>query len=157
MSTTEFLELISLISYILSGVCLLLAIFFWVKFSIPDVINYLSGRTGKKSIENVKATNEKTEKKAFASNTDSKKLIDDVKKKDSNISPEEEEKTEFLQKNVDTAPLEKTYWEETGVLYETDETVSFEEDNETMPLDQNRNGFVMLDEVILVHTKDIIT
>lgn len=148
MSTTELLELISLISYILSGVCLLLAIFFWVKFDIPNVMKYIFGRTVKKSIKKLQATNEKTGKKGLESNPDFQKLIDDVTEKDSNISSEEEEETEFLQKNENTAPLSKTYWEETGILDETDET---------MPLDQNRNGFVMLDEVILVHTKDIIT
>lgn len=168
MSTTEILELISLISYILSGISLLLAIFFWVKFRIPSVIGDLSGRTAKKSIERMRVTNEKSGKKVYRTSTtnlkrgkltgtmpDSKELIDDGKGK---------EETELLQENNPVNISSQSYSGETDVLDERQETSLLVEEYEATVRDyevspkvpKNRNSLVMLDEVILVHTQDVI-
>lgn len=63
----EILSTISIISFVLSGVCLILAILFFVKFKIPAVIGDLSGRTAKKSIARMRESNEKSGAKAFRS------------------------------------------------------------------------------------------
>jgi hypothetical protein len=65
MSTAEILSLISLISYILAGVCLVLALFFWIFFKIPSVIGDLSGRTAKKSIAKMRQANERSGNKSY--------------------------------------------------------------------------------------------
>lgn len=57
MADTFFI--VSILSFILSGVCLLLAIFFWIRFDILEVIGNLSGRTAKKNVEKLRASNEK--------------------------------------------------------------------------------------------------
>ena len=59
MSTVEILSLVSLISYIVAGICLVVTIFLWIIFKIPSVIGDLSGRTARKSIARMRANNEK--------------------------------------------------------------------------------------------------
>ena len=59
MSTAEILSLISVVSFVLCGIAFVLAVFFWFFFKIPAVIGDLSGRTARKSIEKMRAGNEK--------------------------------------------------------------------------------------------------
>lgn len=68
-SISQILSWISLISFILAGISLVVAIFIWFKFQIPSVINDLSGRTAKKSIQRLRESNEKSGKKVFKSST----------------------------------------------------------------------------------------
>lgn len=56
---------VSLVAFCLAGVGFLLSLFFWFKFRIPKVISDLSGRTARKSIENMRKTNEKSGAKSF--------------------------------------------------------------------------------------------
>lgn len=53
------LFLISNISFVLAAVCLALAVIFFVVFKIPLVIGELSGRTAHRSVERMRASNEK--------------------------------------------------------------------------------------------------
>ena len=79
MSTAEILSLISLISYIIAGIALVLAVFFWFFFKIPSVIGDLSGRTAKKSIARKRASNERSGGKGYqpsATNVNRGKLTD---------------------------------------------------------------------------------
>lgn len=55
----DTLSVISLVSFIVSGICFLLAVFFWFKFRILTIIGDLSGRTAQKSIERMRSYNEK--------------------------------------------------------------------------------------------------
>lgn len=50
----DFFNKLSLIAFLLSGICLLLMIYFWFKFRVPALISDLSGRTAKKSIERMR-------------------------------------------------------------------------------------------------------
>ena len=59
MCTAEILSLVSLISYIVAGICLILCVFFWIFLRIPSVIGDLSGRTARKSIARIRANTEK--------------------------------------------------------------------------------------------------
>lgn len=59
MSTAEILSLISTISFVIAAISFALAVFFWFSFKIPSVIGDLSGRTAKKSIARMRASNER--------------------------------------------------------------------------------------------------
>lgn len=54
---------LSVVSFILAVVLSLLAIFFWFKLNIKKVIDDLSGRTAKKTIEQMREKNEKKTKR----------------------------------------------------------------------------------------------
>lgn len=58
----ETLSMISKISFVAAGICLVVAIILFIRFKIPDVIGDLSGRNARKSIEQMRALNEKSGK-----------------------------------------------------------------------------------------------
>lgn len=134
--STNVLETISLISFVLAAISAVLAVVFWFVFKIPTVISDLSGRTARKSIERMRANNEKTGRKDFApSKTNLKRgkvteLMDDSVKGSGKLSGllsgklvnkpkvisegEENLETGLLEEN--TQPLYES--EETGLLTE---------------------------------------
>lgn len=65
---TKMADILSTVSYVcfaLAGLCFVLAVFFWFKHKIPSVIGDLSGKTARKSIESMRASNEKSGDKSF--------------------------------------------------------------------------------------------
>lgn len=65
---TKMADILSTASYVcfaLAGLCFVLAVFFWFKHKIPSVIGDLSGKTARKSIERMRASNEKSGDKSF--------------------------------------------------------------------------------------------
>lgn len=56
----ETLSTLSIISFAAAGVFLVLAIFLWFFMKIPSVIGYFSGKTARKSIEKMRESNEKS-------------------------------------------------------------------------------------------------
>lgn len=191
MSVSEILNMISLISYILGAISLFLAIIFWVNFNIPAVIGDLTGRTARKSIESMRANNEKTGNKSFMpskTNVDRGKLTSTmpdtdettetlVKKKDVESDYQEtglldenrmnaydseqtgllteEKETELLETDVLGTELLDDY-NETGLLVEENATTLLDEIVEIQPTYPVDIDFVMLDEVMLIHTDEII-
>lgn len=180
MSTAEILSLISMISFVIAAISFLLAIFFWFSFKIPSVIGDLSGRTAKKSIARMRASNEKAGGQGYkpsAANasrgklTDtmqhSRKLTDNSKKKPApeqkkttgaNVMPE----TGLLETNK-AVTVDKN---QTEMLDVPEATGLLVDENATAPLHEAPNLFAkrsggkklrMLDEVILIHTDEVIS
>lgn len=185
MKTAEILSLISTLSFVIAGISLVVAVFLWFFFKIPSVIGDLSGRTAKKSIARKRASNERAGGKGYkpsATNVERGKLTDtmqhsnkltgDVKKK-----PAEEPQ----KKNAAVEPKKKSPVEdvmpETGLLatnkadvVDTQQTelldsgatdVLLEGDATTLLWDTpvKRVGgkkLTMLDEVMLIHTDEVI-
>lgn len=173
----EILSTVSTVSFALAGVFFLFAVFFWVKFEIVQIIGDLSGRTAKKSIAKMREKNEKTGKKSFKPSSvnlergkltdtmkDSQKLINRVSKK-----TEESLETGLLSENkVDNSDGNITELLEdnnaTSLLSEKE--IEIPEDNSTVLLNENVVSnqkktvkaveFTMLDEVIIIHTNEII-
>lgn len=183
MSTAEILSLVSLISYIVAGVCLVLAVFFWFFFKIPSVIGDLSGRTAKKSIEKMRQANVRSGNKSYrasATNVARGKLTDTMQHS-TNLkkgkAPEEKTKVEengrpetgLLSENkADAYVDEKTdildNGEPTGSLLDDEATGMLVDDEATMALDaeitpKKRTGgkkLTMINEVMLIHTDEVI-
>lgn len=159
----DTLSIISLVSFIVAGVCLALAIFFWISFRIPKVIGDLSGRTARKSIAKMRTSNEESGNKSYrpsVTNVSRGKLTDTM--------PESSK----LQ-SQDTDPLsEEIGTGETGVLAENrastnnygDSTVLLDNSEETdllanIAAPARKGGgkkLTMLDEDIQVHTEEVI-
>lgn len=154
------LQNLSIISFVIAGVCLLIAILLWFYFKIPDVIGDLTGRTARKSIAKMRTSNEKTKAKLYVGNKENKQrskstqLGSDNNKQDkpNNGDAGYYPETQMLQENMsEESPFAKT---ET-LINESDETTSLVTSilYEGTKLNQN---IIMLDEVLIVHTEDII-
>lgn len=61
----DALSIISVISFIIAGVCFVLAVFCWFYFRIPGVIGYFTGRTARKSIARTRKSNEASGNKSY--------------------------------------------------------------------------------------------
>lgn len=195
MSTAEILSLISTISFVVAGISAALAIFFWISFNIPSVIGDLSGRTARKSIARMRATNERAGGKGYrpsATNAGRGKLTDtmghskklgaakkaepkpgaklpetgrpetgllDQNKAAAALTPQ----TDLLADAEATAPLADE--NATAPLVDEDATAPLIDEDATAPLiDQSYvpvrpaggKRLQMLDEVILIHTNEVI-
>lgn len=171
----DILSIVSLVSFILSGVAFVLAILFFILFRIPSVIGDLSGRTARKSIAKMRVANEKTGVKSYKeskTNVERGKLTGTMpdsgklSKKNSapvNGQPETgllaDNKAEGLESEA-TGVLD----EETGML-ESETTGLLVDENATAPLDTParkpvvRSGgkkIVMIEEVMFIHTEEVI-
>ena len=171
----DILSIVSLVSFILSGVAFVLAILFFILFRIPSVIGDLSGRTARKSIAKMRLANEKTGVKSYKeskTNVERGKLTGTMpdsgklNKKNSapaNGQPETgllaDNKAEGLESEA-TGVLD----EETGMI-ESETTGLLVDENATAPLDTPvqkpvvRSGgkkIVMLEEVMFIHTEEVI-
>lgn len=159
----DTLSIISLVSFIVAGVCLALAIFFWISFRIPKVIGDLSGRTARKSIAKMRASNEASGDKSYrpsATNVSRGKLTDTM----SDLSKPQSQDTDPLSGETGTG--------ETGVLAENkastnkygESTVLLDDSEETdllanMAVPARKGGgkkLTMLDEDIQIHTDEVI-
>ena len=171
----DILSIVSLISFILSGVAFVLAILFFILFRIPSVIGDLSGRTARKSIAKMRVANEKTGVKSYKeskTNVERGKLTgtmpDSGKLNKKNSAPVDgqpetgllaDNKAEGLESEA-TGVLD----EETGML-ESETTGLLVDENATAPLDTPvqkpvvRSGgkkIVMLEDVMFIHTEEVI-
>lgn len=174
MSTAEILSLVSLISYILAGICLVLAVFFWFFFKIPGVIGDLSGRTARKSIEKMRQANERTGNKSYrasATNAARGKLTDTmqhssklkkgkVQEKKAAESETVRPETGLLSENKADAYVEEgtealDEGETTGMLVDEETTMAL---NVEAPPVKRTDGkkLAMINEVMLIHTDEVI-
>ena len=174
MSTAEILSLISLISYIIAGIALVLAVFFWFFFKIPSVIGDLSGRTAKKSIARKRASNERSGGKGYqpsATNANRGKLTDtmqhsrklkaETKKEKAPIDESQMPETGLLESNkaqiVDSQQTELLDGEATGILVDEDATVALQEEPVKPAKRTGGKKLKMLEEVMLIHTDEVIS
>ena len=171
----QTLQTLSVISFAVAGLCLVLSAFFWFFFKIPTVIGDLSGRTARKSIAKMRAANEKTGAKSYresktnvergkltgtmpdSSKLKKKKAVTDDGKPETGLLAEN--KADGLE-NEATGVLE----EATGIL-ESETTGLLVDEDATAPLDTpvhkhpTRTGgkkLEMLEEIVLVHTEEVI-
>ena len=171
----DILSIVSLVSFILSGVAFVLAILFFILFRIPSVIGDLSGRTARKSIAKMRLANEKTGVKSYKeskTNVERGKLTgtmpDSGKLNKKNSAPANGQPETGLLADYKAEGLESEATgvldEETGML-ESETTGLLVDENATAPLDTPvqqpvvRSGgkkIVMLEEVMFIHTEEVI-
>ena len=180
----ETFNLISIISFIVALIFVVLAVVIWFVFKIPSVIGDLSGRTAKKSIENLHKYNDNPASiiyKPSSTNNSRAKLTDtmeqDKKKPDSKethyetgllhdnkVEQYEGEETGILLDDEATGMLSDANAtellideEETGILTDDNTEETFEEDKEEEDLIKRRDSkLTMIDETIYIHTDEVI-
>ena len=172
----ETLSTLSIISFAVAGVCLVIAVFFFFFFKIPKVIGDLSGKTARKSIAKMRAANEKTGNKSYQESktnlnrgkvTDTMHNFEKTSKKvfanNNGINPE----TGLLNENKavknvseETALLDDATGflddEATGLLVDEDATTPLNNLVQSVAKRTGGKKLVMIDEVMLVHTDEVI-
>lgn len=165
-SIANVLFTVSYVSFAVAAVCGILAIVLFFKFRIPSVIGDLSGRSARKSIEEMRLHNEKSGIKSYRPGANSKKR--DKKKEKARgkantgnptgMNSDQREETGLLEENkksgYDPGSTALLYDEEaTGVL-ENKETALIG-DGETAALRKAASiKLKMIDEVIIVHSDE---
>lgn len=156
----ETLSIISLVSFIIAGVCLVLAVFFWFNFRIPKVIGDLTGRTARKSIAKMRASNEESGNKSFrpsATNVNRGKLTDTMH----DLNKAQPQETDSMTGEIETGVLAENRasgsndGNSTILLDNSDETDLLEK----IAVPARKGGgkkLTMLDEVVQVHTDEVI-
>lgn len=160
----ETLSTLSIISFIVAGVSLVLAILLFIYFRIPTVIGDLSGRNAKKSIARMRSSNEKSGNKSFrASETNAArgKLTSTMtsignqqkKTKDDAIAPVEGQMPETGLLAENKADL---VGESTVLLEDTEETMLLAETPKEPAKRVGGVKLTLLDEVTFIHTDEVI-
>ena len=171
----QTLQTLSVISFVIAGACLVLAVFFWLFFKIPTVIGDLSGRTAKKSIAKMRAANEKTGTKSYKEsriNAERGKLTGTIpnsgKPNKSQRTPHDgKPETGLLTENkADGFESEATGMldeatsilgsETTGLLVDDNATAPLASLPRKFPAHSSGKQLEMIEEVMLVHTKEVI-
>ena len=156
----ETLFTLSIISFVIAGVSLVVAVFLWFLFKIPSVIGDLSGRTARKSIAKMRASNEKTGNKGYHEskiNVSRGKITDTMpnsEKISQTIAPTQNDivGTEVLVENRAASLVT----EGTSLLYDENATAPLEVEVQETVKRQGGKKLVMLEEIMFVHTEETI-
>lgn len=164
------INIVSIIFFIIAGVSLLVAIYSFVRFNIPQIIGELSGRTAKKSIAQMRDKNVKTGDKSHRPSPAAKErgtLTDKIEKKETvkkDFSTVKEnadltKSTEKLLDNNQTELLDENATERlkdnsTTVL--SVETTVLNNDDSQLNMSNNSNDFNIIQNIVLIHTNETI-
>ncbi len=164
----DTLSIVSLVSFIVAGISLVVAIFFWINFKIPRVIGDLSRRTARKSIAKMRAANEASGNKSYRpseTNVNRGKLTatipDSTKLKNKvNVSTSfNKVQTGVLEENkvseVQTEQTSRLNDNSTEFLLGSDETKPVAKEAQTKHK-ATKKKLRMLDDVIYIHTDEVI-
>ena len=149
MSTAEILSLVSLISYIVAGVCLVLAVFFWFFFKIPVIIGDLSGRTAKKSIEKMRQSNEQSGHKTYRSS-----VTNAARGKITDTMPGSEKLKKTTAETVKPAAPTNAQ-PETGVLNENRAEVVYSEETAALNVEEATTLLVSAEETTALNVEQV--
>ncbi len=164
----ETLQFLSIISFIVAGVCFLLAVFLWFFFKIPDVVGDLSGRNARKSIAKMRTTNEKTGLKFYREskvNAERGKLTEKMvteipNRKKVNLEGNRPETGLLNTNKADRIESEETYIlksEETGLLMDGEVATSLLNSKVYRQECRTDNKKLkIIEEVMIIHTDEVI-
>ncbi len=105
----DTLSLLSVVAFIIAGISLAAAVFFWFFFKISSVIGDLSGKNAKRSIETMRETNKKAGNKIYRGNSGEMPGKPEAEAgtgilTENRTEGEEAERTEFLTGNEKIIP-----------------------------------------------------
>ena len=167
----DILVKISYIAFAGAAGCLVLAIILFIKFKIPTVIGDLSGKNAQKAIQQMRESNIKKGNQSFKpgkQNEERGKLTETMahKKKTEKISRKQEKTAELSR--LETGLLKENsvaasgYANETAMLTSEETTLlnhvtEFLNHETEVLTEQDKVALVMIDDIMIVHTKERIS
>lgn len=163
----DTLTIVSLVSFIIAGISLVIAVFLWINFKIPKIIGDLTGRTARKSIAKMRASNEASGNKSYRpseTNANRGKLTDTIpdsvntNQQVSTSAPFNKGQTGILDENKVRNSAESTALLDdsaTELLLGSEETELLAQEAQAKRKAAKKK-LRMLDEVIYTHTDEII-
>lgn len=148
----DLLNTISVVLFIAAGIFAILAVALWFILKIPIVMGDLSGRTAKKSIEQMRKNNEFTGNKSFEPskrNLERGKLTGTIEVKEQSV--DEGGGTVLLKEN-----MVKNFESQNTTLLDDEETSPLEESDGKSKRNPSRVEIKLVDRVIIVHTEEVI-
>lgn len=163
----ETLQFLSIISFIVSGICLMLAVFLGIFFKIPDVVGDLSGRTARKSIAKMRTTNEKTGVKFYRTSKVNiergkitEKMVTEIPERKEMNSKKTRPETSLLNTNkADKVESEETYIlksEETGVLMDGEVVTGLLNKACRQNYRTINKKIKIIEDVMIIHTDEVL-
>ena len=152
-------NIISIAAFSLAGAGLIVSVILWFKFGIWGIISDLSGRTAKKSIEQMRAENEKSGKKSFRPSpvalerggiTEAVEIVQSSSDVTEKLSADENA-TEVLEDGTEVLVDNTELLNETSLLDGANAS-----SGGTEFLSGDLKSFRMIQDIILVHTNETI-
>ena len=172
----QIYNIISIVAFVIAGICFVMTVFFLIKFHIPMLIGELSGRTARKSIEEMRHQNENKKRNSTPVRTEKDEKLSEL-----HIGQEKSDETTLLEQNVEgtTALINDNYEiEVTTLLQESDaaattllddeegfSTTTFLSNTEELTenispvnsrLKRKQKKLTMIQSIISIHTDEII-
>lgn len=139
----ETLSFISIIAFVAAAICLVVTIIIFIKFKIPSVIGDLSGKTARKSIEQMRESNEQSGRKTHERKTQERPetgLLEDNR----------------IQSVVSTATVLLQDENTEGLLEDENTTVALDFCEEAHFAREGGIAIELLEEIMLIHTEEDI-
>ena len=165
----ETLSTLSIISYIIAGVAIAIAVILWFFFDIPTVIGDLSGRTARKSIAKMRVANEKSGAKKYQEskiNKERGKLTETMKGAGKSDLDDRPDTGLLVENKVNSIVSEETGLltnestdvldgEETGLLVDENATVALKKES-VKTVRTGGKKLNLIEEIRLIHTDEVI-
>lgn len=148
----QIYQTISIVTFSLAAVSLILAVVLWFKFDIWKIIGDLSGRTAKKSIEHMRSANEASGRKSYrptpvaeSRGKLTEQIVYEKKEKEAGKSGKETDVLKYSPSGTEVLPG-GTEILETGVM------------NQALAGSQSDGfeAFDILQSIVLIHTEEVI-
>lgn len=149
----QIYTVISMASFVLAGVFLLISCFLWFKFNIYKIVGDLSGRTAKKGIEKMRKKNEEAGNRSRATYMAGNRqgITEKIE-----TAPTQNEAVNFSNEGTELLPE----YERIGALSSNDDSEGTELlQNETEFLVEDNSQIERLkivDSIVLIHSNEII-
>lgn len=159
----DILHTLSIVSFILAVLFVVLAIALWFVFKIPNVIGDLSGRNARKSIARMRQNNERTGDKSYKASEENlaRGKLTGTMEGMGKTEPNSIEETGLLNENL----VHSYEAQDTGLLVDENATGLLDESAETASLDDSDSVpnripstviIQLIEEVMLIHTEEVI-
>lgn len=156
----ELLQMISVVSYILAVIFLLVAILLFFLLDIRSVIDDLSGKKEKRQIQELRAQNKQTEVNRngqilYEVAAEKRRVTSDLEQTHKLYQQQDTEQTVLLKENEEATTLltgNTTAEEQTTLLQATEETTLL-----TVQKTELINDYYVLLDELIIHTKERIS
>ena len=160
----ETLSIVSIVAFVVAGVCFAIALILFFTFNIPSVIGDLSGRTAKKSIKKMRITNENSGNKEYRTSENNKsrgKLTATMRHDSPKSKGKQEVKVEspsvtFTETGLLKESMRQTYSESTVLLSNTEGNDAVNDAAVRRVDESKKKAFSMIDDVVMIHTDEVI-